>query len=820
MTNKSRACFLSVTTLVCGAAFGIQPLSSAAATPSIAAGSAHTCELTQSGRVMCWGDNSLGQIGNGAGILLNVSSQTLPAEIAAGFSSLATGGYHSCGLQIDGTAFCWGDNDAGQLGNGTIDPNGTSLPVRVATSVKFKSLTAGYGHTCGLDSQGVAYCWGGGNQGQLGINFAGNSMPVSALVPTRVVMQPAGQLPIVPIFTVLAAGWLHTCGITTSKAVLCWGDNEYFQTGVSSTNAFGDTWTCNSLGLACTPQPTLVPNITNATVIAAGRTATCVSTPTATQCWGENVVGGTTTPSFTPLPGISAMTSLSVGDDSACGTSATGQIFCWGGGTHGELGNGSLTSGGSLPPMLVAGPQDYTSVAVGQFFACGIGAGGAVRCWGAAALGQSGTLKLGRTFNTQLLATTIPGISLQGVWAGQSHSCGVDTSGITLCWGFNNRGQIGHGRAGTVPNQSVVPTPIARNFVQPLQVFVPGHTTQAPMALTNTVGSSARFPSLSGVMTFTHLAVGSNHACALTSGGEAYCWGEDDVGQIGNPAANLQNCRGTGTLFTSCVADPTLVDSGTSHFTELAAGRGHSCAIDTNGAGYCWGVNGFGQLGNTTCTTPTCVVPTPGAVDFSAPTRLTKIRARGESTCAILTGPEAFCWGAGVGGVPKPVGPHMTFGPVASDGEHTCVVDSNSPRRGGLLTCKGQNQFGDVGNGTNLAVSALVKVKQIAADVLDVTVGLDFTCALVGKAGMCWGLNTMGQLGDGNIGNSNAPRQLASPAGTVTNISAGDQHACALSSNHSALCWGDNSSGQLGDGNTAVTQFAVPVLVSAGAVLQ
>ena len=795
------------------------PLYSFAATPGIAAGSAFTCELTQSGRVVCWGDNGHGQIGNGAGILSPVVSQTLPAEIAAGFTTLATGGYHSCGLQTDGTAFCWGDNSSGQLGNGTINSNGTGLPVRVATSLKFKSLTAGYDHTCGLDSQNVAYCWGSGNAGQLGINFAGNGMQVSRLVPTRVIIQAAGQPSTVPTFNMIAAGWFHTCGITTNKEVLCWGDNQYGETGVSSSDQFGNVWTCNNLGLPCTPQPTSVPSITDAIVIASGRTATCVSTSTATKCWGEYVIGGTTAP-FVSLPGISALTNLSVGDDSACGTSASGQLFCWGLGTHGELGNGPIASGNILPPTLVAGAQDYRSVAVGQYFACGVGAAGAVRCWGAAALGQSGTTAFGGPPTTQSQPTAIAGVALQGVWAGVSHGCGVDANGITLCWGFNNKGQIGHGRGGDVPSQSVVPTPVARNYVEKT-VAMPGPGNHEPVTLTNVVGLPKLIPARIGVMTFTQLAVGTNHSCALTSSGEAYCWGEDEVGQIGNASAVLRNCRVTGgATFTTCVAEPTLVDSAGMQFTRLAAGHGHTCAVGTNGLGYCWGVNGFGQLGNTTCATPTCIVPTPGAVNFSVPTTLTNIRARGESTCAISSRPEAFCWGLGFGGVPKALGTRITVGPAVSDGEHTCVVEANVPRKGGLLLCKGQNQFGDVGNGSNLAATSLVKVMQLPANAEEVSVGLDFTCALAGRVGWCWGLNSFGQLGNGAIGNSNVPSHLAAAAGLLTDISAGDQHACALLSNRSALCWGDDASGQLGDGNNSVGQLAVPVSVAGGAVLQ
>jgi alpha-tubulin suppressor-like RCC1 family protein len=179
----------------------------------------HTCALTVDGDAYCWGLNADGQVGDGT-IFTN------PAEpVAVGgalkFHSLTAGHHYTCGLSTEGTAHCWGDNTNGQLGDET--QNQRLMPARVAGGLTLESLAAGGEHTCGITSQGAAYCWGSALFSQLGSLFAGISSPE----PTAVV----GGLR----FRTITAGYSHSCGITTDAVAYCWGFNGKGGLGDGST---------------------------------------------------------------------------------------------------------------------------------------------------------------------------------------------------------------------------------------------------------------------------------------------------------------------------------------------------------------------------------------------------------------------------------------------------------------------------------------------------------------------------------------------------------------------------------------------------------
>jgi alpha-tubulin suppressor-like RCC1 family protein len=182
----------------------------------------HTCGLTGSGEAYCWGSNERGQLGVGTTSgpeLCFVDPEspqacsTVPVPVTGDltFSALAAGTFHSCGVATSGPAYCWGINDAGQLGNGS--KTSSSAPVLVSGGQSFSALTAGNPYTCGLITSGAAYCWGEGDGNELG-----NGSFRSSLIPVPVA---GGQT-----FTVLAAGSVHTCGIATSGAGFCWGETN------------------------------------------------------------------------------------------------------------------------------------------------------------------------------------------------------------------------------------------------------------------------------------------------------------------------------------------------------------------------------------------------------------------------------------------------------------------------------------------------------------------------------------------------------------------------------------------------------------------
>jgi alpha-tubulin suppressor-like RCC1 family protein len=182
----------------------------------LAVGGAHTCGIAANGKTYCWGDGFSGQLGYG-----QLSTESNPVEVDAGtvkFSRIYAGGSHTCGLTVGGKAYCWGDNRAAQVGDGSN--NDRTKPVEVATTLSFEELSLGTSHTCGRTSGGGIYCWGGNGRGQLGDGTRGNRSR-----PVRVAVEGS--------FVSISAGGTHTCGATATQA-LCWGENARGQLGDGS----------------------------------------------------------------------------------------------------------------------------------------------------------------------------------------------------------------------------------------------------------------------------------------------------------------------------------------------------------------------------------------------------------------------------------------------------------------------------------------------------------------------------------------------------------------------------------------------------------
>jgi len=185
---------------------------------SLSAGRLHTCGLTPAGEPRCWGDNQSGQLGDGT-----TTRAMSPVPVIGGlvFDSVSSGGSHSCALTPAGAAFCWGNNDSGQLGNGSTA--GSPVAVPVSGGIAFRQLSAGLDHTCAISMSNALLCWGANGSGQLGLGSL-----VSAAVPT-LVPGPTGG------FTLVSAGATHSCGLGADGIAYCWGDNQFAQLGDSTT---------------------------------------------------------------------------------------------------------------------------------------------------------------------------------------------------------------------------------------------------------------------------------------------------------------------------------------------------------------------------------------------------------------------------------------------------------------------------------------------------------------------------------------------------------------------------------------------------------
>ncbi len=318
------------------------------------------------------------------------------------FAAVSAGYAHTCGISTTGAAYCWGDNEAGELGNGKY-PSHVGFPLGlVVGGVSFAAVDAGNFHTCGVTAAGAAYCWGNNREGELGDGTTTNSSS-----PVRV----AGGLS----FAAVSAGGGHTCGVTTASAAYCWGPST----------------------------PVLVTGSLSFAEVSAGYLHTCgVRATGAAYCWGDNGSGqlgdGTTTSTASPVPvaGSVSFAAVSAGYDHTCGITAAGAAYCWGRNDVGQLGDGTTTDRSS--PILVAGGISFAAVSAGHAHTCGVAVAGAAYCWGG-----GGQLGDGTTTNRSSPVLVTGGISFAAVSAGYAHTCGVTAAGVAYCWGYNGYGQLG-----------------------------------------------------------------------------------------------------------------------------------------------------------------------------------------------------------------------------------------------------------------------------------------------------------------------------------------------------------------------------------------
>ena len=338
---------------------------------ALTAGQFHTCGLTGTGAAYCWGQG--GALGDGTG-----QQRLTPVAVQGGFvfTALTAGWFHTCGLTSAGAAYCWGQNTDGRLGDGTTTYR--LAPVAVQGGIVFAALTAGAYHTCGLTSAGAAYCWGNDSEGQLGDGAIPANPPYAYLTPVAV----HGGL----VFAALTPGYVHTCGRTSAGAAYCWGYNGSGQLGDGSD------------------------------------TTLRVITPVAVE-------GGL------------VFSAVEAGHQQTCGLTSAGAAYCWGWNNQGQLGDGTTTN--RRAPVAVQGGIVFTALATeGNHVRCGLTSAGAAYCWGINVTGEIGD---GTTIDRLTPVAVHGGLAFTALTAGAGHTCGPTSAGAAYCWGGNYNGQLGDG---------------------------------------------------------------------------------------------------------------------------------------------------------------------------------------------------------------------------------------------------------------------------------------------------------------------------------------------------------------------------------------
>lgn len=341
---------------------------------------------------------------------------------------IAAGIYHSCVLTEAGTVQCWGRNQRGQLGLGTITAYETVPQEVTGLGGKAVAISSGWDFSCATLTTGAFRCWGANEYGQLG-----NGGTTDTSVPTTV----SGTA----MLTAIQSGLFHTCGLTTTGGMKCWGHNTSGQIGNG--------------GTADARTPTDVTGLTSGVVeMAVSSNTNCVilAATSGLKCWGNNDFGelgigaaGTGTGSLTPID-VPALTSDVVhvweGGTNTCAQKRDGFLYCWGDNRWGQLGDGTIDQT-NVPEQLPL-PRGAISVGMGTRHICVVLDPNTMKCAGYNGGGQLGN---GTTTESHVFATAIvPTSGWAGVYGGGFHTCAVTVAGSLTCFGSNYYGQLGNGQ--------------------------------------------------------------------------------------------------------------------------------------------------------------------------------------------------------------------------------------------------------------------------------------------------------------------------------------------------------------------------------------
>ena len=848
----------------------------------VSLGFAHTCAVHATGEVSCWGRNDEGQLGNGTDGLdtnspIPVKIPGITDAVSVALGSLAI----SCVLHETGEVSCWGPNAFGELGTaeeagGLHSPvDHLSVPVKIEGITDATAVTAGNNHICVLHETGEVSCWGANTFGELG---TGGHIPDDRTANPQKVEGITGAIRI-------DAGRLHTCVVSDDGSVTCWGWDDGGQLGdgqaTENTDSFIPVAVFGTVTLPASDEPV---------DIAAGSRHTCMLYEKGEiWCWGENENGqlgngefGTNVYSTIPVKvqDITDAVAIAAGWEHTCAVHATGEVSCWGDDSDGELGNGETMLSSPLP-VKVVDIDDAVAVTAGHWHTCALRENGSIACWGGDHEGQLGNGRQGHEFDSFMPVDVLDISDAIAVAAGGEHTCAVHETGEISCWGDNWHGELGNSNRGNEFDSSV---PVKATGIDDAVSIEAGdwHTCAVRESGSVACWGGAWSGELGGglvpleyvsavpsdVVNLTDaktVVAGTAYTCAVHENSNVSCWGDNQLGQLGDPSV------------AGFSAEPVAVQ-GISDVTAIAAGGGHTCVIQESGEASCWGTNFHGQLGHaqdsgvsnekvmvegiddaidiSVATRHTCAVHATGEVSCwgadwrgrtdsealdSASLRPVKIEgietASGVSaniglSCATLEEGEASCWGVywfndlvdlgngNVSPVPAPwPGDATDITRIVTGGHHACALHSDS-----TITCAGANWYGNVGNGEfGTSISWVpTKVGDID-DAVDVALGFAHTCAVHATGEVsCWGRNDDGQLGNGKDGLENyspIPVKVLGITDAIGIFTHSISFTCALHATGEVSCWGRNAHGQLGASeeiggeHSSVDHSSVPVRI-------
>ncbi|PZQ49098.1 MAG: hypothetical protein DI551_00145 [Micavibrio aeruginosavorus] len=833
----------------------------------------HTCGLRAEGDVYCWGQTADGKLGNSG----TPSPLTSPLKVGSAGKAVAVaaGNSHSCAMKADNSVLCWGDDTYGQLGNGSVLTADQPAPSRVESIPNYPlwgwndtfSTIIGPGMNVGI---GANYLSPDGSATGFGFTAAGRAAVRESSAPSQLLLETTAATTSSQITFKTTA---DTTATDITDYVARWKLDE--SAGTASSDGGSYTGTLNN-GTLWAPSDGRIDgaaifdgvddNITISSNVAlqpADFTLSFWVNPTGTQAAGAKIIAKTYNSNASPIfnsyaasmTGQSGVVNFETGHTGTTDTLASGSRISNDSWTHVIMVynptnslkkiyiNGALSNSKTLATAV-----QYDNTANGSLY-----------------FGQNGAASPTQRFKGGLDSVRLYNRAFTDAEARQLY--GFESSGFQIPRSFgidhaNSNLEIGRNNTAATNFMNVISSDLAiatdgkmgiGTETPAVAVDVNGAVrfgTDADCAAANTGavryntsvtppwqycnGSAwTTLPTATSVIWKKYLGTFealTNISCSIQPNGELYCWGKAEFGALGNFQSTTNSLN------------PTLVQTdstsaGWADWSTVSTGRDYACGVRANGTAWCWGRANNGQLGDdqtsTDRTRPVQVKDTAGTGTWSD---WTMVDAGEDHTCGLRRNGRAYCWGIGSFGklgngtiwstydTPSEVNTDSAspgwsdWVRVSASGTHGCGTRTN-----GTAWCWGTPFGGALGNNndfTNQTRPVQVLNSSAGAGWADWTsaiAGNEFSCGLrVDGSAWCWGTGSSGRLGNGGTSNSNVPTQVKDGSGTYwydwVQISPGYSHACGIRSNGTAWCWGNAANGRLGDGQTT-TNRTEPVQV-------
>jgi alpha-tubulin suppressor-like RCC1 family protein len=682
----------------------------------------HSLALKSDGTVWAWGDNNYGQLGNGT-----YNSSDVPVKVLGltGITKIAKGHYHSLALKDDGTVWAWGGNKYGQLGS--WDNNESHVPVRVPRLTGVTAIASGFYHSLALKDDGTVWAWGYNNVGQLGDGTSDNSnvpVQVSGLTGiTKIAGDVYYSLALKDDGTVWAWGGNYSGDNTINKVPVQVSDDEE-QTLVSKLNEAREKASDEEVAT----QPNKIDTSEFVKVISPGRYTLALKDDGTVWAWGRNDYGqlgnGTNTDSNVPVQvlGLTDVTAIAGSFYYSLALKNDGTVWAWGYNGNGQLGNGTTTD--SNYPVKVLGLTGITKIAVGDDHSLALKSNGTVWAWGWNRYGQLGN----GTYTSSNVPVQVSGLTgVTAIAGGGIYSLALKNDGTVWTWGYNGDSQLGNGTT----NNSNVPVQVSR------------------------------------LTRIKAVAVDDDRPLALKDDGTVWAWGHNPGNKTRNKGpvqvpddkkqtlVNKLNEAREEASGKKVATKPDEIDR--SEFVKvISQGRlRHTLALKNDGTVWAWGWNDYGQLGNGTKADSNVPVQVSGLTDVTA---------------------------------------------IAGGYFHSLALKSD-----GTVWAWGSNANGELGNGTDTDSNVPVQVSGLTG-VTAIAGGSFHSLALKNDGTVwAWGDNLDGQLGDGTQDSSNIPVQVSGLT-RIKAIAGDGDSSLALKDDGTVWAWGYNPSNK--------TINKVPVRVS------